>query len=108
MNQKQQRFYVSQDLNDILDSVLKDNPELSNRSAALRYLVFERYKDYEQSKSKVASISKEVSMALEILSSMADSVHTKMKDRSDTSTYTEARELVEKRIKVNTSLRKYR
>lgn len=107
MTLTQQRFYVSEDINDILDLVVKENPDLPNRSAALRFLIFERYKDYEQSKTRISKMSKELSMAVEILCSMSDSVHSKIVARESTVAYTQSKELVEKRIKTNASQRKF-
>lgn len=105
---RQMKITVSEEMDKILDTVLEENPQLTNRSMALRFLIFEQYKDYEQSKTKVRSIGRDVEVTLEIITSMAEQVKTTLKPRDDLAIYQDAKDAVERRVKRFSSNRKYR
>lgn len=102
------RYYLPDSVDDILEELQQDNPELESKSAALRYLIYERYKSYSYSKIQISAISKEVSIALELISSTADALAVPIQEREETQSYQETKEIVERRIKRNVSNRKFR
>ncbi|MDH6364524.1 hypothetical protein M2139_001485 [Enterococcus sp. PF1-24] len=100
---KKKSMYISEAVEEILNDVVKQEPHIENRSQALRFLVLRNYEEYSNQKKKLTAMSKEMSVILELVSSLTESLHTEIIDKDESETYSDALDNVNKRIKRNLS-----
>ena len=103
----ERKFTINDEVLEALSTVQKEVSGIDNGSQALRYLVLENYRDYEDEKNRIGRLSRDVSILIEQVSSLSDSLNTKMVDSDLTDSYNEALEIVkDKKKKQSATFRK--
>ncbi|MGG5319217.1 hypothetical protein [Enterococcus sp. AZ072] len=95
----ERKYSVNEEVLEVLETIKNEVPGIDNNSQALRYIVLENYRDYEDEKNKLGSMARDVAIIVELVAGLSDSLKADIADSELSETYAIAKEIIKARKK---------